>query len=302
MRRIVFLALAILGAVLLLAATGLRTVAPGEQVVVRRFGRVLPTAWGPGLQWGLPLGIDRFEYVRTDEVRRLSVGSAGTPVGEADVEPSSGEFLTGDLNLVRIQATVQYRVDRPLEFVLRAADVDRVVTKIAESSLSRSVARRGIDAILRTDRQSIAREVESALQKGIAESRLGLAILGVSLTEARPPVEVAADFAAAQSAESRRDQRKNEARGYAETTATQAKAEALALVERSRAAAHRRLVSSKAQAGRFLALLNEAGRSRSLTIQRIYVETLKSLLGTVRRKVVVPPGDVVDLTVFGVEQ
>ncbi len=48
----------------------------------------------------------------------------------------------------------------------------------------------------------------------------------MSLTDARPPTEVEADFAAAQSAESERDRRINEAKSYDETTTTAARAAA----------------------------------------------------------------------------
>jgi membrane protease subunit HflK len=296
-----WLLLAVIGiAVLLLAASGLHAVRPGEQVVVRRFGRVVEPAWGPGLHWGLPPGINRYDRVRTDEVRRLNVGLADAPEDGAD--PSAGEFLTGDLNLVRIQAVIQYRVDRPAEFLVRGAGTEDLLGRLAEASLSGSLARRGIDPVLRGDRPRIAGEVERALKDAIEHHRLGLAILGVSLTEARPPGEVAADFVAAQSAESRRDRRVNEARTYAETTATAAKAASHAQLDAARAAAHRQVVESRAQVQRFLALAAEARRSRALTIQRIYLDSMKSLLNQVRRKVVLPPGDAVDLTVLGIEE
>src|SRR4051794_2479081 len=84
--------------------TGWCVVRPGEQVVVRRLGRVVGPAWGPGFHWGWPVGIDRFDRVWTDEVRRLNVGLAD-PM-EPGSEPSLGEFMTGDLNLVRVQAIV----------------------------------------------------------------------------------------------------------------------------------------------------------------------------------------------------
>ena len=58
--------------------------------------------------------------------------------------------------------------------------------------------------MLRGDRQHIGAEVTRDLEEGIARLSLGLEILGVSLSEARPPAEVAADFSAAQAAESQR--------------------------------------------------------------------------------------------------
>src|SRR5438045_464549 len=97
-------------------ATGFAVVAPGEVVVVRRLGRIQSPPWTAGLHWGGPVGIDRRTRVRTDEVRRLAVGLADVP-GPGD-EPDAGEYLTGDLNLLRARVVVQYRVSDPVAFAL----------------------------------------------------------------------------------------------------------------------------------------------------------------------------------------
>jgi membrane protease subunit HflK len=144
------------------AASSLCMVAPGEIAVVRRFGRLVEPAWGPGLHWCYPLGIDRIDRVRSDAVRQFTIGLARAAA--SDVEPGTGEMLTGDLNLVRIEATVQYRVARPEQFVLRAEGVEPLLTDAGEASVSRVLATRGIDAVLRTDRQGISRDVERDLQ------------------------------------------------------------------------------------------------------------------------------------------
>jgi membrane protease subunit HflK len=300
MSRRVAVALALIAASLLIAATGWHVVRPGERIVVRRFGRIVVPDWGPGLHWGAPLGIDRYDRVRTDLVRRLNVGVAAEPAGDGD--PGADEFLTGDLNLVRVRAVIQYRVASPALLVVRSGDVGTLLERLAEASLSRALARRGIDGVLRGDRQHIAAEVARDLEAGIARLGLGLEILGVSLTEARPPAEVAADFSAAQSAASQRDRRGNEARTQAETTVTAARATAGSRLETARAASQRKLLGSRAGAQRFLALLAEARRAPELTAQRIYLDTMKTLLSQVRRKIILPPGDSVDLTVLGIEE
>ena len=64
--------------------------------------------------------------------------AAGPP--GADREPSSGEVLTGDLNLLRIQATVQYRVASPVDFVLRAEQLEPLLARSAEASISRGIS------------------------------------------------------------------------------------------------------------------------------------------------------------------
>ncbi len=273
---------------------------PGEQAVVRRFGRIIPPNWGPGLHWGAPLGIDRFDRVRTDEVRRLNVGVRIE--GNAAGDSGADEFLTGDQNLVLVRAVVQYRVASLAEQLVHSADADALLARLAESELSAALARRRIDQVLRGDRQAIAGEVSRGLEQTIGRLHLGLEILGVSLTDARPPAEVAADFSAAQSAESQRDRRVREARTQAETTVVAARAAAASRLEIARAAAQRKLLGSRAAAQRFVILLGEARRSPELTTRRIYLDTMKSLLGQVRRKIILPAGSDVDLTVLGLEE
>jgi membrane protease subunit HflK len=281
-------------------ATGWVVVAPGEAAVVRRMGRVLPRPWTPGAHWGWPLGFDDVTRVRTDRVRRISVGRAGAP-GAAEAR-DAGEFLTGDLNLLRAEATVQYRVSDPVAFALRSADVEPLLTRLTESSLSRAVARRGVDDALRTGRAAIARDVGEDLQRASGQLGLGISVLGVSLTEVRPPSEVAPDFAAAQAARSDRDRRINEARAYQAASMPAAKAAALARTEQARAYADRTEALARSRAGRFLALLAEADRSRPLTVRRLYLDAIRDLLPKVKRKLVMTPDEPVDLSILGVQE
>jgi membrane protease subunit HflK len=281
----------------LIVATGLCRVAPGEVVVVRRLGRPLDQPWGPGLHWHMPLGIDRLDRVQSDAVRQFTVGQAG-PAG-VEQEPSEGEGLTGDLNLVRIQASVQYRVASPRDYVLRSEQVEGLLIRTTEASVSRALARRGVDPVLRSDRRRIADEVEAEVQSASDSLSLGVKVLGVSLTDVRPPLEVAADFAAAQSAESLRDQRINQAKTYEAVELTAADARGRAIRESAHADAEKSVLRAQADARRFLALLAEVARSRQLTMSRLYVESLQSLLDRVKRKLILPAGDATDITVIG---
>jgi membrane protease subunit HflK len=233
----------------------------------------------------------------------LNLGAS--PEAEPGAGPGSeagpDEFLTGDLNLVRVRAVVQYRVARPAELLARSGDVEALLERLAEASLSRALARRGIDAVLRADRERIAAELGRNLEQASARLHLGLEILGVSLIETRPPDEVAADFSAAQAAQSQRDRRGNEARTQAENTVTAARATAGSRLEAARAAAQRKLLGTRAAAQRFVALLAEARRMPEATARRIYLDTMKGLLGRVRRKIIVPDGNDVELTVLGID-
>ncbi len=185
------------------------------------------------------------------------------------------------------------------DYVVRTEQVEPLLIRTTEGSLSRALARRDIDSVLRSDRRRIADEVEVDVQTLSDRLSLGVTILGVNLTDARPPIEVAADFAAAQSAESERDYRINEAKTYDAVHLTEAAAQGQAVQEAARAVAERTVLHARAEARRFLALLLEANRSRGLTMRRLYVESLQSLLEGVKRKLILPAEDAPDLTVIG---
>lgn len=278
-------------------ASGWTTVGPGEVVVVRRLGRVLRAPWGPGSHWGWPLGVDRTTRLRLDEVRRIEFGRI-EPGGSKD-EPGEGEYLTGDWNLVRVRGVVQYRVADPAAYVLRAADIDRLLARATEASLARALAARGVDAPLRSGRPDVARDVREGLSRSVEALGLGVAILGVNLTDARPPIEVEPAFLEAQAAQSERDRRIDEAKALGGLILPAALATAEASTDEARAKADRGIAMARAQAERFLALLAEADRSRALTVRRLYRDALRDLLPKVRRKVLMTPDEPVNLGLFG---
>ena len=294
------LAWAVLGltlpALALVAASGVVRVEPGEALVVRRLGRTLPRPLASGAHWLLPLGIDRVDRVRTDEVRRLEVGLAGVP-GAGD-DPGAGEFLTGDLNLIRAEASVQYRAADPIAFALAADRIEPLLDGLGAAALARALARRGIDDALGPARLGIASEVADELAHASDRLGLGLAILGVSLTEARPPEEVRDDFDAAQAARSIAERRLLEALGHAERAEANAASESDARLDRAHALADRRVALDAARADRFKALRTQVDAARSLTIGRLYLDALRDLLPRVGRTIVLSPGEPLDLTIL----
>lgn len=291
-----------LGIVLFLAAlaylaTGWTNIAPGEAGVVRRLGRVVSPAWGPGPHLAWPYGFDRVDRVRIDEVRRLDVGLPEATV--AGSEPGAGEFLTGDLNMLRARATVQYRIADPVAYALRAEAIEPILRRLAEASLSSALASSGIDASLGEGRSAVAIAAAHDLERRAKRYGLGISLLGVILTDTRPPLEVAPDFAAAQSARADHDRRVNEAKTYAATTLTRAESLAAARLEQAHARGDRVTAIAQSKASRFVALVAELDESRSLTVRRIYLDALREMLTRVSRKVVLTPEEPIDLSIFG---
>src|SRR6516225_12116310 len=109
------------------ALTGVVQVRPGERGVVRRFGRLLPERLEPGLAIQLPWGMDRVDRVAVDRVQSVTIGYQEDDfTGET---MPAGQLLTGDHNLVNVQAVLSYKVrrDGEADYVLQADRVDALL-------------------------------------------------------------------------------------------------------------------------------------------------------------------------------
>jgi len=134
-----------LGLILYLA-TGLAIVQQDEVGVVRRFGAVQSEILGPGLHWGFPLGLGQVDGVKIGQTRTITVGAQAPQSAPLARQPDPGQddFLTGDLNLVTVQAVLQYRVADPTQHLFVTTSVERSLLLATESALTRSLVERGI--------------------------------------------------------------------------------------------------------------------------------------------------------------
>src|SRR5665213_745295 len=194
MKRRWYLLLFSLSVVLLgYAATGLYQVLPGESAVVRRFGRVLPERPEPGLHLGMPWGVDRVDRVAVDHLRRVVVGYQEEG---GDAAMPAGQLLTGDHNLVNVQAAIYYKIrpDQVADYVVQADRVDGLTARAAETVLAEWVASRTVDEALLNGKIGLRAALIEQVQQRIEEYALGVEVLDASVALIAPPDEVKAAF------------------------------------------------------------------------------------------------------------
>jgi len=267
-------------------AAGLVVIEPGEVGVVRRLGRVLADPLPPGPHWLWPLGIDRLDRVCPAAVSALEIGRPREST--APRAPGVGEVLTGDLNLLNIAATVQYRIARPVDYIIHAEAVEPILKRLFEASSTQAIARRGVDAALKSDRTLITREVTAELSRQTERLGLGVEILAVGYRDVRPPIEVEAEFAAAQSAASERDNRVAEAQSLALTRAAAAQAAAYAAAQQAQAAANSTIKLAHAHANRFLALTAQHHSNPSLFRRQLFLDAIRNILTQAHTRIISP--------------
>ncbi len=120
-----------------------RIVQQYERGIVFRFGRVLETVRGPGLNMIVP-GVDR---LRTVNMQIITV-----PV-------PSQEGITRDNVTVRVDAVVYYKVEDPVRAIVSVQDYGFAVLQVAQTSLRSMIGKSELDDLL-TNRERLNQGLE----------------------------------------------------------------------------------------------------------------------------------------------
>lgn len=275
----------ILAGVLLvgIVITGVYSVGPGEQGVVRRFGREHRTA-APGLHYAMPV-IEAVDVVNIEEVRRVEVGFTGeTTINEEAL------MLTGDENIVEVQMVVQYRVADPTKYLFRLRDPERTLHIASEVALRSVVGRTNIDDVMTTGRQQVQAAARDLLQSLMDDYEGGLEITEVKLDAVDAPDEVKDAFNAVTRAREDKEKLVNEARGYQEDKVPRARGEAQIIVRGAEAYKEQRMLRAGGDADRFDAMLAEYQKAKAVTRQRLYLETMERVIAPLKTKTIIDKG------------
>ncbi len=257
-RLLLFLLLGVLA--LWTVGTSLTQIQPGERGVVRRFGRVLDHKPSQGLHVGLPWGIDVVDRVPVGRVRRVSVGTGSGEKEEDDPNTvPQGQMLTGDHNLVNVQAEIFYKVneDEVANFVLQADRVDALVARMAEAALAEWIGGRTVDDVLLRGKIALPAFVQAQVQRRLLPYRLGVEIEQASVTKLYPPDEVKEAFDRLAQAQATIRTQVYRAEQDANRRLQQTQAELVKLKRNASAYSNEELVKSQAEASSFLQRLEQ---------------------------------------------
>ena len=261
--------------------TGVYTVQPGEEAVLRLVGRYYDTT-DPGLHWFWPTPIGKRDVVRVDEVRRLEIGVRGSaPI------PDEAQMITGDQNIVDVQLLVQYNIKSSQDFLFKAVDPAGLTIKdAAETSLRQVVGQRAIDDVLTIEKEAVQEDTRLKLQELLDLYQTGIRITEVKLLNVRPPDQVQDAFDDVVRAREDKDRIINLADAYREAQLPLARGDAARLTESAQAFRETRVAQATGQAERFLAVLQEYRKAPDVTRQRLYLEAMEEILPGVTKFIV----------------
>jgi membrane protease subunit HflK len=275
---------------LLWLGSGLYVVGPGERGVVLLF-REATEQTEPGLRYRLPWPIQSHEIVDIAQVRRAEVGfrtvaeeTQGRDArGDARTIPGEALMLTGDENIVELQFFVQYRIQDPLKFLFGARDPEGILHTSTEVALRSAVGRNTIDYTMTEGRVEVQEQTKSALQELLDAYQTGLLVSEARLLVIDPPREVRDAFHDVVRALEDRDRLVKEADGYGEDVVPKARGEAAQMVQQAEGYKAQRVIRAQGDAERFLKILTEYNKAKTVTRDRLYLESVERIMPTIEK-------------------
>ena len=99
-------------------------------------------------------------------------------------------MLTGDQNMIELNATVHYDLRHPEEFLFRQMDGEKTVRAAAESTIQLIATTTPLDQILTTGRHAVELIATKDLQRRLDKYDSGIRVLSFRLQDVHPSVEV----------------------------------------------------------------------------------------------------------------
>jgi len=270
-------------------ASGFYRVLPDEQGVVLRFGKYVNQTQ-PGLHYHLPYPIETALTPKVTKVNRIDVGyrsasDTGRATGVSDV-PEESLMLTGDENIVDIDYSVFWLIKDAGKFLFNIQDPEDSVKSVAETAMREVIAKRDIQSILTEGRAQVEIDTQNIMQEILDSYDSGITITQVQTQKADPPKEVIDAFRDVQAAKADKERAQNEAEAYANDVIPRARGEAAQILQQAEAYKREVVALSEGEASRFLAIYNEYRKARTVTQERMYLETMEKVMADINKIII----------------
>lgn len=273
--------------------TSFYTVQAESQGVVLRFGKYTKTV-DPGLRFKLPFGIDQVLIVPVERQLKQEFGffTAGA-TNPSQYSSSESErmaersMVTGDLNAASVEWVIQYRITDPNQFLFKVRNPQFTLRDISESVMRTVVGDRTVDEVITIGRQEIESEALVQMQELVQKYQLGLSINQVQLKDVNPPRKVQSSFNEVNQAQQQKEQMINVANGEYNKVVPRARGEAKQRIQEAEGYALRRINEAQGDVSRFQSIFSEYLKAPEVTRQRMYMETMQSVLPKMGQKIII---------------
>jgi len=234
-----------------------------ERGVVLRFGEMQDEVVMPGLHWNPPI-IDQVLIENTTKVRDIRIDS---------------DMLTEDENIVKVvNMTVQYVISDIKKYMLEVRNPGVSLIQATESALRHEVGSAVMNEVLTEGRAQLGAQVKVRIQDYMNRYGTGILVTQVNIDETAPPDAVRAAFDDVIKAKEDEVRFRNEADAYANQIIPEARGEAQRMLEEAAGYKARVVSEASGDASRFNQLYAEYKLAPEVTRERLYIDTLESVM------------------------
>jgi membrane protease subunit HflK len=276
---------------LIIASSTFFTVAVEEVGVIQRFGKYVRSC-EPGLNFKLPVGIEKVTKVKVRRVYKEEFGFETTSEADRPRFTDEGEnmnvalMLTGDLNVAVVPWIVQYRIKDPYNFLFKVKDVRRLLRDMAEAAMRLVVGDRSINEVI-SKREEIAIDAKTVLQGELDHAETGISVVTIEMKKTNVPNPVQPSFNEVNQSVQEKEQMIYQAREDYNKAIPAAKGEAERTIRAAEGYSLDRINRAQGDATRFKAFYAEYAKAKDITKRRLYLEAMRDLIPKMGPKYIV---------------
>ena len=268
--------------------SGFYIVNPAERAVVLRFGQYVDV-YPPGLHWVAPI-IETKRLVDVQKIYSFSLDGDfltkssdqnDLPKQSQDVMPADATAAIYDQskNLVNVELNVQYRVNNPRDYLFNVVSPNESVHQVAAGALSAVIGQMKLDDVLTTGREFLSSKVFESTKQVLSAYNSGIEIVAVKLRKAQAPDQVRAAFNDVNRADQDKATYIQQAQAYASKTIPIAQGMAARTLADAIGYQKKVVLTAQANIAKYQALLSVYTSSPEVTRERMYLETMQTILG-----------------------
>jgi len=283
-------------AVLLWLASGLYQVQPSEVGVPLIFGKYTGESTENGLHWNWPAPIGSVLTPNVNERNQVEIGFRGGTTGSSTTANNVEEeslMLTGDENIVQVEAVVQWHIEDVQKYLFEIRDPNEAqspdepkndtVKNAVEAAIREIVGQNTFEYLVTTGRGPIGETAQTLAQQILDRYNSGIRIDSLALQQAQPPQEAIEAFIDVQRAKADRESTVNEAQAYFNKVTQEAQGQATQLVKQAEAYRAEKVALAQGDAQRFLSVYAQYKKNPDVTSRRLYLETIEGIMGKMNK-------------------
>ena len=275
------IAAAVAVVIIILGFFSFTVISTTDNGVVTRFGKYNRTLES-GLHIIIPV-IERVYHIPVTTVQKEEFGFRTTLASDRSQYRNNilreSLMLTGDLNIINVEWTVQYKIIDPKAWLFNVEENERINTirDVSSATINSMIGDLTILDVMGTARDTIQFSARDMMNERYKQLGLGISVTSIQLQNVIPPEEVQQAFEDVNIAIQDMDRMINEGKEAYNNEIPRAKGEADKLIQEALGYASERVNKAEGDTARFNAVYEEYVKAPDITRRRLYLETLNAI-------------------------